>query len=162
MNFVFLQVWFQNRRMKDKRQKMTLAWPCGDPVLAAYVLQQAAAATGLQLGGGAACPPGGGPPNPGGLFAALSAAAAAASSGSGGPFLHPPPPPPHHPPTGLESGFLPRSSLPPQQVWPLTHFLFAFSFKKPIHLLGGKVIDPSFGRILLCFVTPSNFLSSDP
>ena len=36
-----LQVWFQNRRMKDKRQKMT--WPCGDPVLAAYVLQAAAA-----------------------------------------------------------------------------------------------------------------------
>ena len=35
------QVWFQNRRMKDKRQKMT--WPCGDPVLAAYVLQAAAA-----------------------------------------------------------------------------------------------------------------------
>ena len=31
------QVWFQNRRMKDKRQKMT--WPCGDPMLAAYVLQ---------------------------------------------------------------------------------------------------------------------------
>ena len=27
--------------MKDKRQKMT--WPCGDPVLAAYVLQAAAA-----------------------------------------------------------------------------------------------------------------------
>ena len=37
------QVWFQNRRMKDKRQKMTLAWPCGDPILAAYVLQAAAA-----------------------------------------------------------------------------------------------------------------------
>ena len=35
------QVWYQNRRMKDKRQKMT--WPCGDPVLAAYVLQAAAA-----------------------------------------------------------------------------------------------------------------------
>ena len=27
--------------MKDKRQKMT--WPCGDPVLAAYILQAAAA-----------------------------------------------------------------------------------------------------------------------
>ena len=36
-NFKNVQVWFQNRRMKDKRQKMT--WPCGDPMLAAYVLQ---------------------------------------------------------------------------------------------------------------------------
>ena len=26
--------------MKDKRQKMTLTWPCGDPILAAYVAEQ--------------------------------------------------------------------------------------------------------------------------
>ena len=83
--------------MKDKRQKMTLAWPCGDPVLAAYVLQQAAAATGLQLGGP---PPPGAPvgPNGGGLFAAVAAAAAAAASGN--PFL---PPPPHPPSTHMET-----------------------------------------------------------
>ncbi len=30
-----------NRRMKDKRQKMTLDWSCGDPMMAAYVLQAA-------------------------------------------------------------------------------------------------------------------------
>lgn len=55
---------------------MTLSWPCGDPVLAAYVLQAAAASGQL--------------PYPG-----LFAAAAAAS----GPFgiLPPRPPPPPHP-----------------------------------------------------------------
>ena len=102
MNFTRnpLQVWFQNRRMKDKRQKMTLTWPCGDPMLAAYVLQQAAAATGMQLG-----PAGPGPTGyPGGLFAAAAAAAAAAavSSSPFGPMMAPrppglPPPPPPHP-----------------------------------------------------------------
>ncbi len=48
---LLLQVWFQNRRMKDKRQKMTLSWPCGDPVLAAYVLQAAAASGQLPYPG---------------------------------------------------------------------------------------------------------------
>jgi hypothetical protein len=47
----FSKVWFQNRRMKDKRQKMTLSWPCGDPVLAAYVLQAAAASGQLPYPG---------------------------------------------------------------------------------------------------------------
>lgn len=84
--------------MKDKRQKMTLTWPCGDPVLAAYVLQQAAAATGMQLGPAGPSPSG----YPGGLFAAAAAAAAAAavSSSPFGPMMAPrppglPPPPPH-------------------------------------------------------------------
>ena len=92
-------MWFQNRRMKDKRQKMTLTWPCGDPVLAAYVLQQAAAATGMQLGPAGPSPGG----YPGGLFAAAAAAAAAAavSSSPFGPMMAPRPPglppPPHHP-----------------------------------------------------------------
>ena len=62
--------------MKDKRQKMTLSWPCGDPVLAAYVLQAAAASGQL--------------PYPG-----IFAAAAAASSPFG--LLPPRPPPPPHP-----------------------------------------------------------------
>ena len=69
--------------MKDKRQKMTLSWPCGDPVLAAYVLQAAAASGQL--------------PYPG-----LFAAAAAASSPFG---LLPPRPPPPHP-------FPPSAGLP--------------------------------------------------
>ena len=82
--------------MKDKRQKMTLTWPCGDPVLAAYVLQQAAAATGMQLGPAGPSPSG----YPGGLFAAAAAAAAAAavSTSPFGPMIAPRPPGLPHPP----------------------------------------------------------------
>lgn len=44
--FVLLQVWFQNRRMKDKRQRMAIAWPYAavytDPAFAASLLQAAA------------------------------------------------------------------------------------------------------------------------
>lgn len=58
--FVFLslcaQVWFQNRRMKDKRQRIAIAWPYAaiysDPTMAASILQACANSVGMAPYGG--------------------------------------------------------------------------------------------------------------
>jgi len=44
MHMRIVQIWFQNRRMKDKRQRLALTWPY-DPVIYAYLLNAAAAAS---------------------------------------------------------------------------------------------------------------------
>lgn len=53
-SLLLFQVWFQNRRMKDKRQRIAIAFPYhavyNDPVLATSLLQAAANSVGMSYG----------------------------------------------------------------------------------------------------------------
>ncbi|XP_017012487.3 segmentation protein even-skipped [Drosophila takahashii] len=68
-----IKVWFQNRRMKDKRQRIAVAWPYAavysDPAFAASILQAAANSVGMPY-----------PPYAPAAAAAAAAAAAVATN----------------------------------------------------------------------------------
>ncbi|KAF8788267.1 segmentation protein even-skipped-like [Argiope bruennichi] len=98
-----IKVWFQNRRMKDKRQRMALSWPYTDPHFAAYLINAAYAGYPLP------------PP-----FAASYYAAARYPAPPSTPaylarpqLTQPPPPPPTQPPLLATGTYIRADGSPP-------------------------------------------------
>ncbi|GBN90479.1 Segmentation protein even-skipped [Araneus ventricosus] len=98
-----IKVWFQNRRMKDKRQRLALSWPYTDPHFAAYLINAAYAGYPLP------------PP-----FAASYYAAARYPAPPSTPaylarpqLTQPPPPPPTQPPLLATGTYIRADGSPP-------------------------------------------------
>ncbi|KAH8390999.1 hypothetical protein KR215_003371 [Drosophila sulfurigaster] len=106
-----IKVWFQNRRMKDKRQRIAVAWPYAavysDPAFAASILQAAANSVGMPY-----------PP-----YAPAAAAAAAAAAAVSNPMMAtamPTMPVPGHAPYAAQYRYAPYH-IPARPAPPAPH-----------------------------------------
>ncbi|XP_035219549.1 segmentation protein even-skipped-like [Stegodyphus dumicola] len=133
-----IKVWFQNRRMKDKRQRLALAWPYADPHFAAYLIN-AAAYSGYPL-----------PPPFAGYYAATSIATRYPPAATA-PYLASP----HVPPA--------RAPIPPPPPQPLVTagtYVRSAADAPQFTTFGAPCVDPC--RCHLVGFQPRPVVSSSP